>query len=287
LDHSLNIKRSITIIIILLIVAITFETFQQLYYIQRYEINDDITFFDILKSQSYKWLVWVLLSVPLIFYIKKRANKSEFVLINFVKLALFILALVFINVLIVSISQHYKSTDWFSWSVLTREYIPFFTFQKSPIYTLGYISISIILYFYFINRDLQVEVQKLSELKEINLKLYNELKSEINDKTTILNIKIGNTRKIISVEEIVWIQADDYCAKLHLLSGKSYTMRSTLKDLERKLQDPFLRVHRKAIVNMRMTKELTLGDNPTLVLTTNDKIRVSKSNLSAIREFIS
>jgi len=127
-------------------------------------------------------------------------------------------------------------------------------FSKGPIYILGYIAIAIILHFYFVSEELPFQVQELSELKDSNLKLYNELKSEINDKTTILNVKIGNKRRIIPVEEIQWIEADDYCVKLHLENGKSYTMRSNLKALENKLSLPFLRVHRKTIVNMTMVK---------------------------------
>ncbi|RMA57035.1 LytR/AlgR family response regulator transcription factor [Ulvibacter antarcticus] len=270
-----------------MVIAITFETFQQLYYINRYDINDTVTFFDLLKSQSYKWLIWVILTIPLFFYIRRRANSEEQRLIDFVKLGVFIISLVFLNVLIVSLIQHFQSNDWFSWSLLAQEYIPFFTFQKAPIYTLGYISVCIILYFYFNNIELQFQVQELSELKDNNLELYNELKSQINDKTTILNIKIGNKRKIIPVENILWIEADDYCAKVHLVDGNSYTMRSTLKNLEQKLQNPFLRVHRKAIVNMRMAKELRNGSSLSLILNNDLEVPVSKSNLRAINEYIS
>ncbi|MBV1924684.1 MAG: LytTR family transcriptional regulator [Flavobacteriaceae bacterium] len=175
----------------------------------------------------------------------------------------------------------------FSFTLLSNEYIPFYLFQKAPIYILGYSAIAIILHFYITNEQLQIEVQHLSELKDNNLNLYNQLKSEVNDKATILNIKIGNKRKIIPVEEIFWIEADDYCVKVHLNNSKTYTMRSSLKALEAKLPIHFLRVHRKAIVNMKTAKELTSAKSPFLILKNDHKIQVSKSNFNRVKTFIS
>ncbi|MCI0433691.1 MAG: LytTR family DNA-binding domain-containing protein [Gemmatimonadetes bacterium] len=58
------------------------------------------------------------------------------------------------------------------------------------------------------------------------------------------------------VEEIDWIEAADYYARLHV-SGKTHLVRETLAALEKQL-DPrrFLRVHRSAIVNIDRIKEL-------------------------------
>ncbi|MBR9915412.1 MAG: response regulator transcription factor [Algicola sp.] len=197
-----------------------------------------------------------------------------------------ILILVAINILVISVCQILISNTPFSWSILYSEFIPFFTYQKVPMYTLGYIAISIIVYLYFENEKLQISVQELSELKLTHSKLYKKLSETIDEKTTILNIKIGNKRKIIPTDHICWIEADDYCVKVHTIHDKAYTMRSSLKALENKLSHNFLRVHRKAIVNMDKTKELQLSQPPNILLHNGSKIPVSKSQLRTVKNFL-
>lgn len=279
-------KRIIMMIITILIMAITFETLQQLFYIKRFNLAQDVSFFSVLKTQSYRWLIWLLLSTFLVWFSKKNAShkqKSSLVLKN----AVLIFSLVFTNILIISISQIWLTNDSFSFSNLVGEYMTFFAFQKAPVYTLGYIAITIILQLYFANEKLQIQVQKLSEIKKTDSHTYNDLVKDIDEKATILNIKIGNKRKIIPVETISWIEADDYCVKVHTINNDSYTMRSSLKALEEKLSTNFLRVHRKAIVNMTMAKELNLSNSPNLILNNNIEISVSKSNLKTVKDFLS
>ena len=265
--------------------AITFETFQQLYYIRRFQLGVDVTFFELLKTQSYRWAIWLLLSLVLIWHSRTQTSKKKTPLI-ILKLALLIIGLVFLNIIIISLSQMYVSGEVFLMSDLFSEYVPFFMYQKSPIYTLGYIAITMILHLYFENEKLQIEVQELSELKLTNARLFKKLNSTIDEKTTVLNIKIGNKRKIIPVDDISWIEADDYCVKVHTKSNGSYTMRSSLKALEEKLSTNFLRVHRKAIVNMSFARELHISGSPNLILKNDMQIPVSKSNLKTVRDFL-
>ena len=63
-------------------------------------------------------------------------------------------------------------------------------------------------------------------------------------------------------------------------------MRISLKALQEILNDDFLRVHRKGIVNMKMVKELSLSSNPSILLTNNDKVIVSKSNLKKVKDYL-
>ncbi|WP_152611406.1 LytR/AlgR family response regulator transcription factor [Psychroserpens mesophilus] len=280
-----NSRRSILIIALIILIAITFETLQQMYYIKRFQIDENIAFFDILKAQAYRWIIWLLFSLVLVWYIKAQTFKLK-IAFNIFKLIGIIFCLVFLNIFIISLSQMILSEYSFSLTELFTEFIPFFTYQKAPIYTLGYIAISLILYLYFDNEKLQIEVQKLSELKQTNTKLYNKLRTQVDEKSTVLNIKIGNKRKIIPVEQISWIEADDYCVKVHTTTNKTYTMRSSLKALEEKLNTNFLRVHRKAIVNMDLARELHLANTPNLVLKNKTEIPVSKSNLRSVKDFL-
>ena len=283
ISHS---KRIIFMILTILVMAIAFETFQQVYYIKRFNIAQDVSFFSVLKTQSYRWFIWLVLSVFLIWYSKNNAlQKKQDALI--LKYAFLIFGLVFINILIISVSQIWLSNASFSLHSLVSEYMTFFAFQKAPVYTLGYIAIAIILQLYFVNERLHIQVQKLSEIKKTDGHIYNNLVKNLDEKTTILNIKIGNKRKIIPVETISWIEADDYCVKVHTIDNGSYTMRSSLKALEEKLSTNFLRVHRKAIVNMTMAKELDLSNSPNLILSNDIEISVSKSNLKTVKDFLS
>lgn len=276
-------KKHIAIITLVFIIAILFEALQQIFYIKRFNLAQNIQFFDILKSQSYKWFIWVVLSSILIWYTKQKSSQKNN---NYFLYGAVILGLVFLSVIIISIIQFSISNDTFSWILLFDEYVTFFTFQKAPIYTLGYIAIAIIMHFYFTNEDLQIKVEGLSELKKTNANLYKKLSKYNDDNTRVLNIKIGNKRKIIPVTDIYWIEADDYCVKVHTNKNNSYTMRSSLKALNDKLSNNFLRVHRKAIVNMDVVKELNMSSTPKLVLNNNVEISISKSNLKLVKDFI-
>lgn len=266
--------------------AILFETLQQVYYIRRFNLAKNIQFFEVLKSQSYKWLIWVLLSFILIRFTKTQSIEKEYNTIYYLKYTAVIFGLVFLSIFLISFLQLLLLNDSFSFDTFFSEHVIFYTFQKAPIYTLGYIAIAIIMHFYFVNEVLQIKVEELSELKKTNTTLYKKLSKYIDDKTSVLNIKIGNNRKIIPVNDITWIEADDYCVIVHTNKNAAYTMRSTLKALESKLASNFLRVHRKAIANMDVVKELNLSSNPKLILQNNVKILVSKSNLKTVKDFI-
>ncbi len=64
-------------------------------------------------------------------------------------------------------------------------------------------------------------------------------------------------------------------------------MRSSLKALEEKLNTNFMRVHRKAIVNMTMAKELNLSQTPNLTLNNDEQVIVSKRNLKSVKKYLS
>jgi two-component system LytT family response regulator len=81
----------------------------------------------------------------------------------------------------------------------------------------------------------------------------------------------------LRTDDIDWIQADDYYAKLHV-SGRSYLIRETMRHLERRL-DPrrFVRVHRSAIVNIDRVHALQPYFRGAHVLTLKDGTQVTMS----------
>jgi len=61
---------------------------------------------------------------------------------------------------------------------------------------------------------------------------------------------------VVDVEEVDWIEAADYCARLHV-GKRAHLVRRTLADLESEL-DParFVRIHRSAIVNVARVRQI-------------------------------
>ena len=71
-----------------------------------------------------------------------------------------------------------------------------------------------------------------------------------------LIVKSAGRVFFIRTEEIDWIEAEGYYARLHV-AGKSHLLRETLTNLESQLdQNRFLRIHRSTIVNVERIREL-------------------------------
>lgn len=71
-----------------------------------------------------------------------------------------------------------------------------------------------------------------------------------------LVIRNGSRIATLAIDEIDWIEAQDYYAEIHA-GGRTYLVRQSLHKLSASL-DPsrFVRIHRKTIVNVRRVKEL-------------------------------
>jgi two-component system LytT family response regulator len=87
---------------------------------------------------------------------------------------------------------------------------------------------------------------------------------------------------VVRAEDIDWIEAADYYATLHV-GGDSHLIRETMTDLEGSLDARrFVRVHRRAIVNIDRVREvhpLFRGDC-TLVLADGTQVRLSRTRRS-------
>jgi len=71
-----------------------------------------------------------------------------------------------------------------------------------------------------------------------------------------LVIRNGSRIATLAIDDIDWIEAQDYYAEIHA-GGRTYLVRQSLQKLAASL-DPerFARIHRKTIVNVRRVKEL-------------------------------
>lgn len=279
-------RRLIFSILMVLVATVIFETGQQYYYITRYNLVEDISFLHLFKTHLYKWLVWLILSTPLIIKAQHNARETELKNADIRNYAIQILLLVATNIIIISFIELIRSGEPFSILLFTTEFLPFHTFQKVPLYVLGYFLLAVMLHFYFASKNLQVQVQEFGDLKKINSELYEKLSHTVTDRATVLSIKIGNSQKVIPMQEISWIEADDYCVRVHTRDSNSYLMRMSLKALEEILSSDFLRVHRKAIVNVTMIDTLESNGSHYLILKDLTEVPVAKSKLKMVKTSI-
>ena len=93
---------------------------------------------------------------------------------------------------------------------------------------------------------------------------------------------------VLDVEEIDWIQADDYYAAVHA-RGRRHLIRESLASLEQRLDaNRFVRVHRSAIVRLEQVREMrsTAGGESALVLRDGTRVPVSRRRREQVAELI-
>jgi two-component system LytT family response regulator len=99
-----------------------------------------------------------------------------------------------------------------------------------------------------------------------------------------ITVRVAQRVQIVRVSDIDWIEAADYCARLHV-GTTVHVVRISLSALER-LLDPrsFIRVHRSAIVNLERIKEIVSdasGDG-TILLADGTHVRLARSRRGAM-----
>jgi two-component system LytT family response regulator len=99
------------------------------------------------------------------------------------------------------------------------------------------------------------------------------------DHLTEILVRVAMRDVIVQVDDIDWIEADSYYARLHV-GPREYLLREPLHLLERRLDSQyFVRVHRSAIVNVRRVREVRYertGER-IIVLSTGARVRVSRN----------
>lgn len=97
-------------------------------------------------------------------------------------------------------------------------------------------------------------------------------------------VKTAGRSVLVRVEEIDWIEAADYCVKLHV-QRKVHVLRESLQTLERRL-DParFFRIHRSGIVNLDRVTELQpfFKGEPIVMLRDGSKLKLSRGRRRAL-----
>jgi len=259
----MNFKFILTILL-LLISLVVFDAFQQKYYIETFQLSSEvISIYTLIQTHWIRWMLWILTTIPMGWLAYKQLRKSpkhvnskSLSLLFFGSLISVILALA-----LISIQSIYAQSLEFAPDLFLEFYL-FFIFQKGLI--LLFANGLLIL---LIHRALTAALRVVSFQEPPQLE-----------------IRVGTKIKTVELEEIVWIQADDYCAKIHTADDKSFTIRKSLKTLEKELSPfRFVRVHRGALLNLNYL-DLINTQTSTIRLSNSNEISASKSDLRSLRE---
>lgn len=102
-------------------------------------------------------------------------------------------------------------------------------------------------------------------------------------------VREGPRTEFLDCREIVWVDAAGDYMCLHDGNGNTHVIRSTMRDLLLRLDDPrFVRVHRSTAVNLdRIKRARSLGKGEyRLTMRGGGVIKVSRSYRAAIRDYL-
>jgi len=265
---------------------IVFEAFQQLFYARNFNNGStpNATFMDVFTGGLHRWTIWLVLALPMVWFSLKWPLK-ELNLKYLGRYALLIVVMLFLNLTLITFDNIWRFGD------LTRDFAPqfeFYFFHKAPMIFVALVFLTILVHFFRKQEELALSISEMGSLKYSNQQLYEQLKSEtIRDEAMVIQVKVGNRVKLVPLQSIVWIEADDYCVRIHDEHGKAYTLRSTMKALEEKLPgQTFVRVHRKALVNMTEVREYAFGPKPVIILNNGTEIPLAQSRIKEVRSML-
>lgn len=275
-------KRASILIISFIIGLIFFDAAQQKYYLDTFNLSetDSISFVTLLSNHLVRWALWALINVPLgILLWKKSFQKSNLTNKSWTIIGVTIFIATLGSLCLVSFhslfSQNLDLIEFLS-------FYEFFLFQKGLVFFMA--STLMVLWLYNHAKVKTISDQSI-EIKNLKRKT-NDLQQVISqEETPHLNVKTGYKLKPVPLEEIIWIQSDDYCVKIHTESN-SFTLRQSLKALEEKLAPyRFIRIHRSALLNLDYLDQINF-ETAKVTLLNEMEIPLSKSGIKSLKERI-
>ena len=262
-----------------LLLLIVFDAAQQQYYLTTFDLLPEgasITFFDLLKNHLIRWSIWLLSSIPFFLFLKSYISKNSDYSINSKIISLLFFSLLFA---LFSVSIHsLLSQDVAITASNFVESFSFFFYQKGLTFLMALIGASLLLANHAKENSLKVHLIEIKQLRKVN----DQLRSSKETKVPHLNIKTGYRLKPIPIDEIIWIQSDDYCVKVHT-KDNTYTLRQSLKALQQKLEDfRFIRIHRCALLNLEYIDQINFQSS-TVKLKNQSEIPLSKTGIRKLK----
>ncbi|MEP0986850.1 LytTR family DNA-binding domain-containing protein [Ekhidna sp.] len=272
-------KRASILIISFIIGLIFFDAAQQKYYLDTFDLNEtgSVSFVTLLSNHLIRWALWAIVNVPIgLLLWKKTFQKGNLTNKRWTGIGLTIFVSILISLCLVSLhslfSQSLGLTDFFS-------FYEFFLFQKGLTFFMA--STLMVLWLYNHSKVKTISNQSI-EIKNLKRKT-SDLQQTINqEKTPHLNVKTGYKLKPVPLEEIIWIQSDDYCVKIHTESN-SFTLRQSLKTLAEKLAPyRFIRIHRSALLNLDYLDQVNF-ETAKVRLLNETEIPISKTGVKSLK----
>ena len=262
---------------------IAFEAAQQHYYLTTFQLPGygEVTLLELVKVHALRWIIWTVLAVPFGWYVFRhpaRHLSPEILLKYGLGLILTLITTLFaISLSALLVSR--EDIDQF-WEVFS-----FFVYQKAALFVNAYLGLIILLN---LLRHLQLLDSKLIELADLKDEfqlVYEELSHrKSDDHTPIIQIRVGKKVKNILVSDIIWVQSDDYCVKVHTANG-SYSLRKSMKRMEQELTPKgFVRLHRSAIVNRDEVDTLVYSPYPQVTLKNGQTLPIASSRVPKVKE---
>jgi two-component system, LytTR family, response regulator len=108
--------------------------------------------------------------------------------------------------------------------------------------------------------------------------------------TTVKKITVPHIHgfKIIELDNILYLQADNNYTILHLKSGDKIVASRNLKEFEEMLEDSiFFRIHKSTIINLSYMREFSSEYGPEVIMSDGTGLMVSRRKLPEFMEQIS
>lgn len=99
---------------------------------------------------------------------------------------------------------------------------------------------------------------------------------------TSIPVKLGDRMLFVRIEDVSYFSAEDKYVSIHIKDGKTYLCDLSLKNLEMKLEDSFLRIHRSLLVNTNRIKEFNKHYGSKFIVKMDD---INKSRLVSGRAY--
>lgn len=280
-------NRSNSIALLLLIIGlIFFDAAQQKYYIERFDLNQSgeaISYLDLIINHLTRWTIWLICSIPYLLVLRTTFKRE--LKIGAKKMTAFgsiIGITVIASLVFISLETIASQAIPFSLDVLFEIFL-FYVFQKGLSFIITSVLVTLLTLNYYKSRSIDAQEVEIRHLKRHNDELSELFQS---DTQPHLEVKTGYKLKPIPLEEIVWIQSDDYCVKVHT-EDKTYTLRQSLKFLESKLAPfKFVRIHRGALLNLSYIDQINYNKS-TIRLKNTSEIPFSKNGMKSLKQQLS
>ncbi|MEQ8629327.1 LytTR family DNA-binding domain-containing protein [Ekhidna sp.] len=261
---------------------IFFDAAQQKYYLDTFDLepNGPVAFGELLSNHLIRWLIWLVVSIPVLFFAwNKVFNKERISNKNWIVIGCLVLLSTLLSITLVSLQSIFSQN--LSLAAFS-EFFQFFTYQKGLTFLMASILFIGLLYNHSKLKTIDEQSIEIKTLKKVTSDLQEVLSQE---EKPHLNVKTGYKLKPIALEDIVWIQSDDYCVKIHT-ADKTFTLRQSLKALEDKLAPfRFIRIHRSALLNLNYLDQVNF-DTAHVRLVNDHEIPYSKSGIKSLKEYM-